>query len=187
MRQLLFSFAFLGIVVSSALATDKPALATNSIAVKGQGTLEVVAPADWKFAHTIMQGNLPYFALHSPSNQVAMEVTVYWDGFGKTNSKPTAADFERIVSNACVRSYERSSVEGKTVLEKLEGPAVTGTFARFTDATWVPMAKGDYPNVANGMFRSGNLWGKFNLLTYEKDGPGFKQGLQVLESLRRKP
>lgn len=186
MRQLLLSFALLSALVPSAFATGEPAMATNAVVVKGQGTLEIVAPADWKFQQTLSKGK-PYFALHSPGNTVAMEVTVYWDGIGGTNSKPTAADFALIVSNACVGSYEQASVEKRTVLETFKGPAVTGTFARFTDAHWVLMRKGDYPNVANGMFRTGNLWGKFNLLTYEKDGPGFKQGLQVLESMRRVP
>lgn len=186
MRQLLLSFALLGALVPSVFATSDSAMITNSVVVKGQGTLEIVAPADWKFQHTLSQGK-PYFALHSPSNTLAMEVTVYWDGIGKTNGKPTAADFALIVSNACAGSFQKTSVEGKTVLENLNGPAVTGTFARFTDAHWTPIIKGDYPNIANGMFRCGNLWGKFNLLTYDKDGPGFKQGLQVLESMRRVP
>jgi hypothetical protein len=37
------------------------------------------------------------------------------------------------------------------------------------------------------MFRCGNLWGNFDLLTNDKDGPTFKQGLTVLQSLHRKP
>ena len=64
---------------------------------------------------------------------------------------------------------------------------MSGTFARFTEAHWVPMLEADYRNIATGMFRSGNLWGRFNLLTYDKDGPQFKRGLEILKSIRREP
>jgi hypothetical protein len=37
------------------------------------------------------------------------------------------------------------------------------------------------------MFRCANFWGNFNLLTHDKNGIEFKAGLQVLESLRKKP
>ena len=47
--------------------------------------------------------------------------------------------------------------------------------------------KDEFPNFTEGMFRSDNIWGNFNLLTFDKDGPGFKAGLQVLQSMRRKP
>ena len=187
MRQLLLSLALLSAVIPSVLASDKPAMATNAVVAKGQGTLEIVTPADWKFQQTMSQGTLPYFALHSPSNSIAIEATVYWDGIGTNTSKPTEANFTQTLSNVCVREYQPASVEKETIIEKLQGPEVSGVFARFTDAHWVPMRKGDYPNITTGMFRAGNLWGKFTLLTYGKDGPDFEQGLQVLESMRRKP
>jgi len=49
------------------------------------------------------------------------------------------------------------------------------------------MLKDDYPNIVIGMFRSGNLWGKFNLVMYDKDGPQFNQSLEILKSIRREP
>jgi hypothetical protein len=128
-----------------------------------------------------------YAALHSPSNSIGIEIWVYWDGFGNTNSKPTEANFAQIVSNTCARGVARASVEKEVTLEKFQGSAVSGTFARFTEAHWVPMLEGDYRNIATGMFRSGNLWGNFNLLTYDKDGSQFKQGLEILKSIRREP
>jgi hypothetical protein len=187
MKPLLLALALWTAALSLALAADSPGLTTNSVTVGKQGTLQIVAPRDWRFTHTNVSGAPPYASLHSPSNSIAIEISVYWDGIGKKISKPTEADFEQIVSNVSVRSYEPTSVERKTTLEKFQGPGVTGVFARFTDARWVPVLKGDYPNVASGMFRSGNLWGNFTLLTYEKDGPSFKQGLQVLQSMRRVP
>ena len=184
MRQLLLVLMLLGGVCSVSAADS--ALTTNSVIVGKKGTLQIVTPTDWTFAQTNTPGAPAYAVFYSPSNSIGINVWVYWDGFGKTNTVPTQADFEQIVSNACARSYEPISIERKTVLEELQGPAVTGTFARFTDAKWTPMLK-DYPNVASGMFRSGNLWGRFNLVTYDKDGPLFKQGLKILESIRHEP
>lgn len=187
MRKLLLVLALSSAGISWALAANRPDLTTNSVTVDKQGTLEIPAPKNWTFIHTNAPGAPAYAALHSPGNSIAIEMTIYWDGVGKKISKPTEAEFEEIVSNVCVRGYERISVEKKFTLEKLKGPTVSGTFARFTDSRWVPMLKGDFPNVATGMFRCGNLWGNFNLLTYDKDGPTFKQGLQLLQSTRRKP
>jgi hypothetical protein len=186
MRQLLLALLMLGSAVCTVPAADS-ALTTNSVRVDQKGTLQITAPADWTFAQTNTPGAPAYAVMYSPSNSIGINMWVYWDGFGKTNTLLTQADFEQIVSNACARSYEPVSVERKTVLEKLQGPAVTGTFARFTEAKWVPMLKDDYPNIASGMFRSGNLWGRFNLVTYDKDGPLFKEGLKVLESIRHEP
>lgn len=187
MRQLLLLLALLGAGISPAPAEDSQALVTNSVTVDKQGALQIVTPNNWRFEHTNVSGAAPYLSLHSPSNSIAIEISVFWDGIGKKVSKPTQADFERIVSNVCLRSFEPTSVEKKVVLEEFRGPSVNGTFARFTDAHWVPMLKNDYPNVASGMFRSGNFWGNFNLMTYDKDGPLFKQGLEVMKSMRRVP
>jgi hypothetical protein len=187
MRQLLLALALLAAATFSVLAAETPAVTTNSVTVDNQGVLQIAAPTDWTFEHTNTPDSQPYAALQSSNNLIAIEIWILWDGFGKTNSRPTPADLAQIVSNSCVRGYAKVSIEKKVVLEKLQGPAVSGTFARFSEAQWVPMLKGDYPNVASGMFRCGNLWGRFELLSYDKDGPLFKQGLQVLESMRRKP
>lgn len=188
MRQMFLAITLLTASLPSAHAADHQSVKTNSFTVDSQGALEILTPNDWTFAHTNLDltGNPPSFELQSPANATQIRITVYWDGFSGKISKPTTADFENIVSNNCLQ-YVNASVEKNIVLEKLQGPAVSGTFARFTDATWVPMLTVDHRVVVTGMFRSGNLWGLFDMVTGDKNGPMFKQGLQVLESIRRKP
>ena len=192
MRQLLLVLALMSAFVFSTRAADDKDMATNSIVADEAGTLEIVAPKDWTFTHTNMQmtGNPPSMELHSPSNVIAIRITVYWDGFRGQVSKLDDQDFDKIVSNVVKQQYLPVSVEKKFVVEKLKGPGVSGSFARITDAKWSPVMKGavenEFKNLATGMFRCGNLWGNFDLLTNDKDGPPFKQGLKVLESLHKK-
>lgn len=165
------------------------ALTTNTVAVHDQDALEISLPANWSLMHTNMhlKGNPPSIELHSPSNTVAIRLTIYWDGFGGTTNNLTATDMDKIVSNVVVRQYLPIAVEKTFEMEQLKGPGVTGTYARFTDAGWTPVVKDEYHNLTTGMFRCGNLWGNFDLLTNEKDGPLFQQGLKVMKSLRRQP
>jgi hypothetical protein len=188
MRQLLF-IATLLTTFSLARAAESTALTTNSLALGTHGTLEIQPPQDWTMFHTNMNlpGNPPSLELHSPSNTVVVRLTIYWDGFRGNNLQPTEANMGTIVSNNAVLLYLPTSVEQKFVLEKLHGPAVSGAFTRFTDARWTPVLKNEYRNLATGMFRCKNIWGTFDLLTNDKDGPQFKQGLSVIESLRRTP
>jgi hypothetical protein len=175
--------------LSRAWASDSPILATNAVALGVQGTLEIVAPSDWTFVRTNlnMPGNPPSVELHSRSNLITLRLTIYPDrpGAGKLD-KPTAADMQGIVSNEARVNYLPVSVEKTLVMEKLSGQGVSGSYVRLTDATWTPIAKDQYKNLTTGMFRSGNLWGYFDLETYDKDGPSFKQGMKVMESLHRK-
>ena len=187
MRQMLLALALFAAVISPVWAANTPPLTTHSVTVGEQGTLQIAVPQDWTFMQTNVPGAAVYAMLRSPTNSIAFEMWVYWDGFARTNSKPTETDFAQIVSNTCLHGVFKASTETEIKLEKFQGPAVSGTFARFTEAHWVPMVQGDFPNIATGMFRSGNLWGNFNLLTYGKDGPQFKQGLEILKSIRRKP
>jgi hypothetical protein len=172
-----------------ARAAESEALVTNNIVVGDHGTLEISSPADWTFIHTNL--NLPgksvSVELHSATNTAVIRLTIFWDGFGGPNVKPTEADMDKSINTIATRQYLPISVEKTVTLEKLHGPAVTGSFARFTDAGWTPVITDEYRNVANGMFRCGNLWGNFDILTNDKDGPNFKQGLKVVASLRRKP
>jgi len=172
-----------------ARAAENPPLTTNTVAVGMYGTLEVLTPKDWTLVYTNMHltGKPESVEFHSPSNTIVIRLAIYWDGFAGNLSKPTDADMTQIVSNTVVRSYLPIAVEKTFVVEKLRGPKVTGSFARFTDAGWVPMLKDEYRNLATGMFRSGNLWGTFDLVCFDKDGPQFNQGLKIMESLRRKP
>jgi hypothetical protein len=189
MRQLLFILALLG-SLGLARAADSAATKTNSVALGAPGTLQIVAPADWTLVHTNL--NLPDRAvtveLHSASNSIVIRFYIRWDGFPGMPAKPTEPEMGKIVSNTIVYQYLTNSVEKKFDLEKLRGPGVIGTFARITDAKWTPVAKGDtYPNLTEGMFRCGNIWGNFNVLTFGKDGPLFKEALKALESMRRAP
>jgi hypothetical protein len=188
MRQLLFVLALL-CAVSPGRAADGRALVTNAITLGEHGTLEALTPPGWTLIHTNL--NLPYnpptVELHSVSNTMILRLTIYWDGFEKKINRPTDADMDKIVSNAVVAQYLPISVERTINLEKLKGPSVAGTFVRFTDAGWTPVVKDEYPNLTTGMFRCESLWGNFDLLTFDKDGPLFQQGLKVLKSLRRKP
>ena len=187
MRQLLPVLALVTAFIFSARAADKQSLITNTVSLSEHGTLEIPIPKDWTLTHTNMQlrGDPTSVELHSASNTVAIRVTIYWDGFG--SKKPTDADMETVVSNGVVLLYLPFDVEKTFTLEKLQGPGVTGVFARFTDAGWTPMVKDEFRNLATGMFRSGNLWGNFDLLSNDKDGPSFQQGLKVMQSLRRQP
>ncbi|HWD92983.1 MAG TPA: hypothetical protein VG938_11625 [Verrucomicrobiae bacterium] len=188
MRQLLLLAAMMS-VFPLARAAAGETLATNTIPVDNHGTLEISCPTDWSLIRTNL--NLPgkpvSVELHSLSNTVIVRLTIFWNGFGNEKVKPTEDDMEQSVSNLASRRYLPLSVEKTFTLEKLQGPAVTGPFIRFTDAGWTPVMTDEYQNVATGMFRSGNLWGNFDVLTNDKDGPNFKQGLKVVESIRGKP
>jgi hypothetical protein len=188
MRQLFFIVALVGAFGFARAADTKP-LATNNVPLGKPGTLEILTPPDWTLAKTnlYLPDNPPTYELHSPSNKIVIRLYIHWDGFGGSAIKPTEPQMGKIVSNNIVFQYLTNSVEKKFDLEKLQGPGVTGIFGRLTDATWTPMVKEEtYPNLAEGMFRCENIWGNFNLLTFDKNGPQFKAGLKVLESMRRK-
>ena len=185
MRQLLLLFALVG-AVSLARVADAEELTTQTVFTGMHGTLEAQTPAGWTVLHTNLdEGDAPTMELHSSSNTIVIRFAIHWDV--ARNSRPTEADMGLIVSNTVVRQYLPIAVEKTFALEKLHGPAVTGYFARFTDAHWMPMLKDQYRNLTTGMFRCESLWGTFDLLTNDKEGPNFKQGLKVMESLNRKP
>jgi hypothetical protein len=188
MRQLLFLLMLAG-VLSFARVADAQALKTNNIPVGTAGTLQISTPPDWTFTYTNL--GLPEkpitFELHARSNSIVIRYFVRWDGFGGTQARPNESAMGLIVSNSIAAQYLQMSVEKSVKLENLAGPDVSGVFARITDANWSPIMKNEYPNFTEGMFRCRNIWGNFNLLTFDKDGPGFKAGLQVLQSMRRKP
>ena len=188
MRQLLFVFALMS-ALSLARAAEPDLLKTNSVNVGVPGKLEIVTPADWTLLNTNvgLPDNPVTFELHAPNDATVIRLFVRWDGFGGKNIKPTEAEMGSIVSNNIAAQYLPAAVEKKIELEKFHGPAVNGIFGRITDRTWTPVLKDTYPNLAEGMFRCGSIWGNFSLLTFGKDGPQFQAGLKVLESLRRKP
>jgi hypothetical protein len=164
-------------------------LATNAVLLGKHGTLEILMPKNWTLGRTNLNlpGNPPTVELHSADDATLIRLTIFWDGFEGQSVKPTAADMEQIVSNSVLLQYVPIAVEKTVTMETLKGAGVSGSFARFTDAGWTPVVKDERRNLATGMFRCGKLWGNFDLLTGDKDGPEFKQGLEILESLRQKP
>jgi len=188
MRQLLFIVALFG-AFGFARAAETPDLKTNSIALGEPGTLEIPTPPNWTFSPTNLSllDHPVIVELHAPNNALIIRFYIRWDGFGGKPFKPAEDEMSKIVSNNIVTQYLPTAVEKTFNLEKLHGPAVTGVFARITDANWTPVLKDNYPNLTEGMFRSANIWGNFNVVTYDKDGPLFKDALKVLESMRRRP
>jgi len=188
MRQLLFIVALVG-AFSFTRATEAQTLKTNLVNLGSAGTLEIPTPLDWTLAHTNV--GVPdhpiQVEVHAPSNSVVIRFDLRWDGFGGHPVRINPPDMNRMVSNNIVAQFMPLAVEKIVTLEKLSGPNVTGVFGRITDANWTPVLKNNYPNITDGMFRCGNIVGNFDMLTYGKDGPGFKAGLKVLEALRRQP
>jgi hypothetical protein len=184
LKQLLLILA-LAATFGFAHSTQAQSMKTNSLSFGKAGTLEIVTPPGWKMNEVDLKlpDSVPVFDLHAPSNFLVMRFYVRWDGFA--GKKPDEAEMGTIVSNSVVTQYLPVAVEKTFKLEKLHGPEVTGIYARLTDSKWTPLVEDTYPNVCEGMFRCANIWGNFNLLTYDKDGRGFKAGLKVLESMRR--
>jgi len=185
MRQLLLVLILLGAFSRAQGAENQ---VTNAIPLGKPGTLELLAPRDWSLQRTNL--NLPdnpmTMELHSPGNTTVIRFTIYWDGFKGNLLQPSDTKMDSIVSNNAIQ-YVDSSIEKKIAVEPLKGPAMTGSFVRFTDAEWTPVVKNQYRALATGMFRCGNIWGTFDLLTGDKDGPLFKQALDVVKSFRREP
>jgi hypothetical protein len=186
LKQLIFILA-LSAAFGFTSAAQAQSLKTNSLSFGKAGILEIVTPPGWKMneVNLKLQDDEPVFDLHAPSNSLVIRLYVQWDGFAGKSVRPAEAEMGTIVSNSVVTQYLPVAVEKKFDLEKLHGPAVTGIYARVTDSKWSPLVENTYPNICEGMFRCGNIWGNFNLLTYDKDGRGFKAGLKVLESMRR--
>ena len=189
LNRLMFVIALVG-AFAFTRAAEAQSLKTNNIPLGKVGSLQLLTPPDWKIipVDLKLQDNVPVFDLHAPSNTLVIRLYVRWDGFAGKSARPGEAEMSTIVSNSVEGQYLPIAVEKTFELEKLHGPAVSGIYARVTDSTWSPVIKdNNYPNVCEGMFRCANIWGNFNLLTFDKNGPGFKTGLQVLESLRKKP
>jgi hypothetical protein len=186
MRQLLFVLALAG-VLTGARASGTGQMTTNSVSLGMPGTLEMLTPSGWTLQRTNL--NLPNkpvsVELHAPEEASIIRLAIYWDGMNGL-AAPTDPKMDMIVSNNATQ-YAPISVEKKIDLERLKGPAVTGSFARFTDAGWTPVVKSEYPNLATGMFRCANIWGTFDIVTGDKDGPRFNQAIDVVKSFRRTP
>ena len=187
MRLFLFALALLG-TFSLVRPAAGETLKTHDIPAGKDGTLEIATPADWTLVHTNLNipGNLQTIELHSISNTVVIRLQLYSDAFKGALVEPSDAKMDAIVSNNAVQ-YLPISIEKTIAVEKLRGPAMTGAFVRLTDAGWTPVVKDEFHILTTGMFRCEKIWGTFSLLTNDKDGPSFNQGMEVIKSFRRKP
>jgi hypothetical protein len=188
MKQLLaIAFTTALTIVLHAAGTQE--FTTNSLPIPDHGTLNIKAPKGWGFVRKgAINPTGPRTAeLKSASGDISVQLTMFWDGINPSKPRLTDEDLTDIVKMAAERQYAPASVEKKTTIEKLSGGKVSGSFARFTDAEWVgkKVPPGEFSNVASGAVRCDDLWGVFTILTNEKDGPKFKQGLAVIESLEK--
>ena len=188
MKQLL-AILFTSFLAVAVHAEENQAFTTNSLPIPDHGTLKIKAPKGWDFVRKgAINPTGPRTAeLTSASGDISVQLTMFWDGFNPSKPRLTDEELTDIVKIAAEKQYVPSSVEKKTTIEKLSGGKVSGSFARFTDAEWVgkKIPPGEFSNVASGAVRCGDLWGVFTILTNEKDGPKFKQGLAVIESLEK--
>lgn len=188
MRQLLFVAALMSLI-SVGSAVEGIALKTNSVDVGIHGVMELTAPEGWAVVNTNLNfpGHPKTVEVHSPDGAIKIRITICWDGFPGPITNPTGTDMDKMISNVVARQYLPISVEKTIDLEKLNGPGVKGSFVRLTDAGWTPVVKEEHRNQGIGMFRCESLWGDFDLVCNDKDGPQFTSGLKILESLHRKP
>lgn len=189
--KLLVTVALALAIVPAALSGEKD-FTTNSLPIPGHASLQIIAPKEWIFVakgRQLPSQSVPRTAELSAKDAGAkLLLTAFWDGFGG-DKKLTPALYQTHLRASLEAQYAPSSVEKKTVVEKFGGTNVQGWFARFTDAKWsdkTPPA-GEYANIATGWFHCGDLWGHFTLFTNEKDGPLIRQGLAVMEGLKRGP
>jgi len=162
-------------------------LENRQVAVADQGSLAFSAPTNWTFTAAKMPGpKFPAtFRLRPEDKSVALLVTVFWDGYG--DHVLSDAELQNVLKVSSERQYAPTSVEKKVEILKFTQPGVHGWYAQFTDASLVGKnpPPGDFKVVTSGVFRAGNLWGNFTLLTNVKDDAGFKAGLKVLESFKK--
>ncbi|PYJ60817.1 MAG: hypothetical protein DME24_08225 [Verrucomicrobia bacterium] len=176
-------------LAATASAADEQEFTTNSLPIPEHGALEIKAPKGWRFERkgAINPNGPRTAALSSTNGEISVQITVFRDGLGTKEPKPSEEKLMEIVRTAAESRFLAGSVEKKVVIEKLKGAEVSGCFARFTDADWVgkKVPPGEFSHVATGAVRCGDLWGAFTLLTNDKDGPQFKQAMAVIESLRK--
>ena len=164
-------------------------LVTNSLAIHGHGTLTWAAPATWE--HTAPSPAAPpdapmAFRWRAPGNHPTVLVSVAWDGIAGNKGKPDGAMLAVLVKTFAEKQYAAQSVEKAAKVETVKSDAVTVSYASFTDPKFI--AKEPPPdetrNMTVGMFRSGPLWGNFTLMTNDKDGDEFREGMALVRSLR---
>jgi len=184
-------FALCLVVASAAVApaAEQPEFTTNSLPVSELAVVRVAAPKGWSFVPKgAANPSGPRTAsLRSEDGGVSVQIRMFRNGFSPNQFKPNEEKMAEMVRKAGEAQFVSTSVEKKVDVEKLKGADVSGSFARFTDIKWADkkLPPGELSNVAIGVLRCGDLWGDFTLLTNDKDGPHFKEGLAVIESLRK--
>jgi hypothetical protein len=175
--------------VAAAEPTVAPKTESRQVTVAEEGSLAYNAPGEWVYsAPKLPNGKFPPTFKLSPKDQSAsLLVTVFWDGFGNRATPMTDAELQNVLKVSSERQYVPTSVEKKLEILKFTQPGVHGWYAQFTDASLVGKnpPPGDFKVVTSGIFRAGNLWGNFTLLTNAKDDAGFKTGLKVIESFKK--
>ncbi len=174
----------------TAFGAATPSVTTNSVLVQNHGTLSWVVLAGWEYTppRADPSGAMPAtFRLRSPAGQPSLIVTVFWDGFGPKKFSPSDKEMADLVKKNAEEKYAPSSVEKEVHLTPLAGARMRGNFISFTDSQFADKEPKDIPagearNATIGMFRSGNLWGNFTMLTNAKEGEQFDQALAVVKS-----
>ena len=185
----LFAAGLAAGLAAGAVAAEQVDFTANSVRIPGHGALELKAPKAWGFATTNAFGAAGprTVVVQSAAGDIAVQITIYPEGLGTNQLRPDDEKMAEMLKTMAEAQYAPAAVEKQVTVEKLKGADVSGSFARFTDAKWVgkkpPPA--EFSNVANGLMRCGDVWGNFTVLTNDKDGPLFKQGLAVVESLRK--
>jgi hypothetical protein len=177
----------LTMVSSAAEPAPPPKVESRQIEVAGQGSLAYKAPDGWTYsAPKLPSAKLPpTFKLSAPDGTGSLLVSVFWDDFG--DHVLTDAELQNILKTSATRQYVNTSVEKKLDVQKLTQPGMHGWYAQFTDADLAgkEAPPGEFKVVTTGIFRTGNLWGNFTLLTNAKDDAVCKAGLKVIESFKK--
>ena len=189
----LFSLLLLGARLVE--GADRATVVTNSVLVQNHGTLTWFAPAGWEYTppQADILGTMPAsFRLRAPDGQPSLMVTVFWDGFGPKKLNPSDAELADLLKKGAEVKFAPGSVEKEVRFTPLAGDRMRGNFVSFTDAKFADTDLRDIPpgearNATIGMFRTGNLWGNFTLLSTAKEGEQFDQALAVVKSFSGTP
>ncbi len=163
-----------------------------SLPVIGHGSIQWSQPAGWNYTPPRIdpEGRTPLnFRLQGPGGHPTLLVTVMWDGIGTNALKPTLERLESELKQAATNDFIGRSLEKFVTVRTVETVSLRARYATFTDAalSGKPLPPGETRNATLGTFRTGELWGRFMLMTNDADGDEFRSSLQVIQSLRATP
>ena len=167
---------------------------TGTLPIAGHGTLTWSTPAGWEYTPPLIDasGKSPLnLRLRAPSGRPTILLTVFWDGFGTNQLKPTLNTLEASLRTSASNQFIPESLEKTVTTRRLDMEFVQARFATFTDsilaASTKPIAAEESRHATLGTFRAGPLWGNFMLMTNDADGPEFRAALEVIKTLRATP